>query len=102
MNKTKADTPYHNLLTFRDSKKNFALEGDLLKMIANYNFNADNFYSQYRKLTFQFAEETNFDEQAEGNKSNRDAFTRLPKSLAITAVSLNQKYFSKPVTQNRN
>ena len=35
-------TIFSNLLLFRDSNKSFELEGDLLKLIANYKFNADN------------------------------------------------------------
>ena len=34
-------TLYNNLLTFRDTGKEFELNGDLLKMITNKNFNVD-------------------------------------------------------------
>ena len=34
-------TLHDNLLTFRDSSKQFELEGDLLKMITNKNYNVD-------------------------------------------------------------
>ena len=34
-------TLYNNLLTFRDTGKEFELKGDLLKMITNKNFNVD-------------------------------------------------------------
>ena len=32
---------YSNMITFRDSKKTFKLDGDLLKVVTNYKFNAD-------------------------------------------------------------
>ena len=35
-------TLYNNLLTFRDSIKQFELKGDLLEMITNKNYNVDN------------------------------------------------------------
>ena len=34
-------TLFSNMITFRDTNKSFTLEGDLLKLITNYKFNAD-------------------------------------------------------------
>ena len=39
--KTKSITLCNNLLTFRDTDKEFVLKGDLLKRITNKNYNAD-------------------------------------------------------------
>ena len=38
------------MITFRDSNKSFRLEGDLLKLITNYKFNADHSSSQDKKI----------------------------------------------------
>ena len=41
INNTIPITLYNNLLTFRDTGKEFELKGDLLKMITNKNYNVD-------------------------------------------------------------
>ena len=41
INKTIPMTLYINMLTFRDTGREFALKGDLLKMITNKNYNVD-------------------------------------------------------------
>ena len=41
---------YSNLLTFRESNKSFKLDGDLLKTMTNYKFNADHSNIQDRKI----------------------------------------------------
>ena len=38
------------MMTFRDSNKSFRLEGDLLKLITNYKFNADHSKPQDKKV----------------------------------------------------
>ena len=48
-------TLFSNVITFRDSKKTFILDGDLLKLITNYNFNADHSSPQDKKLIHGFA-----------------------------------------------
>ena len=65
-------TLYNNLLTFRDTGKEFELEGDLLKMITNKNYNVDLASLADKKLLFDFAKEMHFDMKAPGNKSTRD------------------------------
>ena len=42
-------TIFSNMMTFRDSNKSFKLEGDLLKVITNHKFNADNSSQQDKK-----------------------------------------------------
>ena len=42
-------TLFSKMITFRDSKKTFKLEGDLLKVITNYKFNVDHSNQQDRK-----------------------------------------------------
>ena len=65
-------TLYNNLLTFRDTGKEFELKGDLLKMITNKNFNVDLASLADKKLMYDFAKEMHFDTKAQGNKSSRD------------------------------
>ena len=52
---------YSNMLTFRDSNKSCILDGDLLKTMTNYKFNAGHSYLQDQKIIREFAEEMKFD-----------------------------------------
>ena len=52
---------FSNMITFRDSNKSFKLEGDLLKLITDYKFNANHSSRQDKKLIFEFAKEMNYD-----------------------------------------
>ena len=52
-------TLFSNMITFRDSNKSFRLEGDRLKLITNYKFNADLSSPQDKKLIYEFATEIN-------------------------------------------
>ena len=65
-------TLYENILTFRDTGKNFELTGDLLEMITNSKFNVDLARLSDKKLKYEFAKEMHFDLNAPGNKSTRD------------------------------
>ena len=64
-------TLYGNILTFRDTGKEFELTGDLLKMITNKNYNVDVASLSDKKLMYDFAREMIFDLKAQGNKSTR-------------------------------
>ena len=63
---------YNNILTFRETGKEFELKGDLLKMVTNKNYNVDLASLQDKKLMYDFPKEVNFDTKALGNKSTRD------------------------------
>ena len=65
-------TLYNNILTFRDTGKDFELKGDLLKMITNKNYNVNHASLSDKKLMYEFAKEMHFDERRVGNKSTRD------------------------------
>ena len=87
---------HDNLLTFRDSNKQFELKGDLLKMITNKNCNIDLASLQDRKLMYDFAKEMNFDTRALGNKSTRDkALIKILKSpgLMVSASGVSRTIF---------
>ena len=64
-------TLFSNMITFRDSKKTFKLEGDLLKVITNYKFNVDHPNQQDRKIIYEFAKEMNYDTKSTGRPSVR-------------------------------
>ena len=94
INKTKPITLYNNMLTFRDTGKEFELTGDLLKMITNKNFNVDLASLADKKLMYDFAKEMNFDLKAQGNKSTRDrTLIKLLKSPAIMASGVSKTLF---------
>ena len=89
-------TLHDNLLTFRDSNKQFELKGDLLKMITNKNYNVDLASLQDKKLMYDFAKEMNFDLKAQGNKSTRDrTLIKLLKSpgLMLSALGVSKTIF---------
>ena len=65
-------TLYKNILTFRDTGKEFELKGDLLKMITIKNYNVNHASLSDKKLLYEFAKEMYFDERRVGNKSTRD------------------------------
>ena len=89
-------TLHDNLLTFRDSDKQFELKGDLLKMITNKNYNVDLASLQDKKIMYDFAKEMNFDMRALGNKSTRDrTLIKLLKSpgLMVSASGVSKTIF---------
>ena len=65
-------TLYNNILTFRDTGKEFELKGYLLKMITNKNYNVNHASLSDKKLMYEFAKEMHFDERRVGKKSTRD------------------------------
>ena len=54
-------TLYNNMITFRDTGKEFELKGDLLKMITNKSYNVDLASLSDKKLMYEFAKEMHFD-----------------------------------------
>ena len=71
INKTIPITLYNNLLTFRDTGKEFDLKRDLLMMITNKYYNVDHTSLADKKLMYDFSKVLNFDLKAQGNKSTR-------------------------------
>ena len=59
------------MLTFRDSKKSFKLDGDLLETMTNYDFNVNHANPQDQKLIYEFGKEMKLDIRQKGRKSNR-------------------------------
>ena len=87
-------TLHNNLLTFRDTNKQFELKGDLLKMITNKNYNVDLASLSDKKLMYDFAKEMHFDERRVGNKSTGDRkLIKLLNSPAIMASGVSKTLF---------
>ena len=82
-------TLHNNLLSFRDTNKQFESKGDLLKMITNDKYNVNHASLADKKLMYDFAKEMHFDERRVGNKSTRDrTLINLLNSPAIMASGI--------------
>ena len=89
-------TLYGNMLTFRDTNKQFELKGDLLEMITNSKFNVDLASLSDKKLMYDFAKEMHSDPKASGNKSTRDRkLIKLLKSFAVMASGVTTIFLSE-------
>ena len=95
INKTIPITLYGNMLTFRDTNKQFELKGDLLEMITNSKFNVDLASLADKKLMYDFAKEMHFDPKASGNKSTRDR--KLIKLLNSPGLMVSASGLSKTI-----
>ena len=84
-------TIFRNMITFTDSNKTFRLEGDLLKVITNYKFNADHSSPQDKKLIYEFAKEMNYDTKSTGRPSTRHtSIIKILESPAIMASGISK------------
>ena len=95
INKTIPITLYGNILTFRDTNKQFELTGDLLEMITNSKFNVDLASLSDKKLMYHFVKEMHFDTKAVGNKSIRDR--KLKKLLNSPGLMVSASGISKTI-----
>ena len=95
INNTITTTLYGNMLTFRDTDKQFELKGDLLDMITNTKFNVDLASLADKKLMYDFAKEMHFDQKAVGNKSIRDR--KLIKLLNSPGLLVSASGVSKTI-----
>ena len=95
INNTIPITLFGNILTFRDTGKNFKLKGDLLEMITNSKYNVDLASLQDKKLMYDFAKEMHFDQKAVGNKSIRDR--KLKKLLSSPGLMVSASGISKTI-----
>ena len=95
INKTIPISLYGNMLTFRDTNKQFELKADLLEMILNSKFNVDLASLSDKKLMYDFAKEMQFDPKASGNKSTRDR--KLKKLLNSPGLMLSASGVSKTI-----
>ena len=79
-------TIFNNMLTFRDTKKVFKLEGDLYKVITDYKFNVDHSNKQNRQIIYEFGREIKYKLKNKGRPSVRhNSMIRLLNQSPITA-----------------
>ena len=84
-------TLFSKRITFRDSNKSFRLEGDLLKLITSYKFNADHSSPQDKTLTYEFTKEMNYDTKSTGRSSTRHtSIIKILESPAIMASGISK------------
>ena len=77
-------TSFDNLLIFRDTNKEFELQGDLLKLHTTRNYNFDLANLQDKKILYDFPKELYFDVKALGFESTRDiSVVRLLRSPGL-------------------
>ena len=89
-------TIHSNIITFRDSHKSFKLEGDLLKLITNYKFNADHSSPQNKKIIYEFGKEMNYDTKSVGRPSVRhDSVIKILNSPRIKASGVTTIFLSE-------
>ena len=82
-------TLFSNMITFRDSNKSSKLEGDLLKLITDYKFNAEYSSPQDKKLIYEFAKEMNYDTKSIGRPGVRhNSIVKILNSPAIMASGI--------------
>ena len=82
-------TLYDILFTFRDTHKKFEMEGKLLKIMTNKNYNVDLAKILDKELLFEFAKGMCFDQKALGNEGTNDyTFINLLKSAASMASDI--------------
>ena len=88
-------TLHGNMLTFRDTNKQFELKGDLLELITNSKFNVDIASLSDKKLMYDFAKEMKFVTKAVGNKPIRDR--KLIKILNSPGLKVSASGISKTI-----
>ena len=71
--------------------KSFRLEGDLLKLITNYKFNANYSTPQDKKIIYDFVKEMNYDIKSTGRPSTRHtSIIKILESPAILASGISK------------
>ena len=74
------------MLTFRDTKKVFKIEGDLYKVITDYKFNVDHSNKQNQQIIYEFGKEMKYKLKNKGRPSVRHiSMIRLLNQPPITA-----------------
>ena len=85
-----------NMITFRDIKKSFKLDGDLLETMTNYDFHVSHSNPKDQKLNYAFGKEMNFNIKQKVGKSDRDrSRIKLLNSPAIMASGISTIFLSE-------
>ena len=84
-------TIFSNMLTFRNTKKVFKIEGDLYKVITDYKFNVDHSNQQDRKIIYEFGKEMKYKLKNKGRPSIRhNSMIRLLNQPPIMASGISK------------
>ena len=84
-------TIFSNMLTFRNTKKVFEIEGDLYKVITDYKFNVDHSNQQDRKIIYEFGKEMKYKLKNKGRPSIRhNSMIRLLNQPPIMASGISK------------
>ena len=87
-------TIFSNMLTFRDTKKVFKIEGDLYKVITDYKFNVDHSNKQNRQIIYEFGKEMKYKLKNKGRPSIRhNSMIRLLNQPPIMASGFPKTIF---------
>ena len=87
-------TIFSNMLTFRDTKKVFKIEGDLYKVITDYKFNVDHSNKQNRQIIYEFGKEMKYKLKNKGRPSIRhNSMIRLLNQPPIIASGFSKTIF---------
>ena len=88
-------TLFSNMLTFRVGIKSVRLDGDLLELMTNYDFNVSLSNPNDQKLFYEFGKEMNFNFKQKGRKSDRDkSVKKLLKSPAVMVSGISTTILS--------
>ena len=87
-------TIFSDMLTFRDTKKVFKIEGDLYKVITDYKFNIDHSNKQNRQIIYEFGKEMKYKLKNKGRPSTRhNSMIRLLKQSPVEASGFSKTIF---------
>ena len=84
-------TIFSNMITFRNTKKVFKIEGDLYKVITDYKFNVDHSNKQNRQIIYEFGKEMKYKLKNKGRPSIRhNSMVRLLNQPDIMASGISK------------
>ena len=87
-------TIFSNMMTFRETKKVFKLEGDLYKLITDYKFNVDHSNKQNQQIIYEFGKEMKYKLKNKGRPSIRhNSMVRLLNQPPIKASGFSKTIF---------
>ena len=87
-------TIFSNMITFRNTKKVFKIEGDLYKLITDYKFNVDHSNKQNQQIIYEFGKEMKYKLKNKGRPSIRhNSMIRLLNQPPIMASGFSKTIF---------
>ena len=87
-------TIFSNMITFRNTKKVFKIEGDLYKLITDYKLNVDHSNKQNQQMIYEFGKEMKYKLKNKGRPSIRhNSMVRLLNQPPIMASGFSKTIF---------